>query len=252
MRHLRLLLLSLCAVILAACSSQEVLLRDLTERDANEVIGALYTSSIDAEKVAENKGKSYAVKVRSSDLARSVAVLKALGLPKAPRTSINDVFKPSGFAPTPFEERVRFIYGTAQELERTLSLIDGVQNTRVHVVIPEQNKRAKEKSPAKASVLIHFDDRYDLNYQVPKIRKIVAEAIDGLEPENVEILLTPTKVELDKVATVPVVNFMGVRVHRDDFVGLMLLLGLPWVLLMMVLVFARQSILDFIHKINRR
>lgn len=247
MKKLRLLWLGLCFV-LVACSSQEVLLRDLTERDANDVIGALYTSSINAEKVVENKGKSFAVKVRSSDLPRAVSVLKALGLPKANRPSINDVFKSSGFAPTPFEERIRFIYGTTQEIERTISLIEGVLNTRVHVVIPEQNKRAKEVAQAKASVLINYDDRYDLSPQLPKIRKIVAESIDGLSSENVEILVTPTKVQLEKVASVPIVNFLGVRIHRDDFILFMVLFSIPWLMVTILVALLRDKIVLLMKK----
>ena len=203
--------------LLAACSSKEVLLRDLTERDANEIMSVLFMASIDADKAADPKGKSFSVQVRNTDTARAVAALRAVGLPRPPRPSINDVFKSSGFAPTPFEERVRFAYGNAQELERTLSLMDGVLQARVHLVIPEGAKRGQALSDAKASVFLAYDDRYNLELSSPKIRRLVAESIEGLSPDHVEVFLTATKLDMKKISSVPLTSFMGVRVHGDDF-----------------------------------
>lgn len=212
---------------LAGCS-REILLRDLTERDANEIVAVLYSSSIEAQKMVDPKGKSFSVEVRSAELARAVAVLRALGLPKSPRTNLNEVFRSTGFAPTPFEERVRYLFGLAQEIERTISLMEGILQTRVHVVTPDGASKIVDLQQAKASIFVSYDDRYDIETLVPRIRKLVSDSIEGLSPQRVEILAIPSRVDLKQVTEVPIAKFLGVRVHKSDFpilvadIGLML------------------------------
>jgi type III secretion protein J len=225
MQILRYLGMGVLFLLLSACST-EILLRDLNERDANEIVAVLYTSSIDAQKIVDAKGKSFAVEVRSSDIARSVAVLRALGLPKSPRTNLNEVFRSSGFAPTPFEERVRYLFGLAQEIERTISLMDGVLQTRVHVVTPDGASKIADLQQAKASIFVSYDDRYDIEFLVPRIRKLVGDSIEGLSPNRVEILTIPSRVDLKQVTEVPISKFLGVRIHKNDFPLLLLETGL--------------------------
>ena len=206
---------ALVALLLSGCG-KEVLLRDLTERDANEIVGVLYTSSVESQKVVDPKGKSFAVEVLSAEVPRAVAVLRALGLPKSPRPNLNEVFRSSGFAPTPFEERVRYLFGLAQELERTVSLMEGVLQTRVHVVTPDSSSKLADLQMSKASVYVSYDDRYDIEIFVPRIRKLVSDSIEGLSPNRVEILAIPSRVDLKAASEVPIKRVLGVRVHKAD------------------------------------
>ncbi len=215
-RLMRWLFWAFLALSLSGCT-REILLRDLTERDANEIVAVLYSSSIEAQKMVDPKGKSFSVEVRSAELARSVAVLRALGLPKSPRTNLNEVFRASGFAPTPFEERVRYLFGLAQEIERTISLMEGVLQTRVHVVTPDGASKLADLQQAKASIFVSYDDRYDIETLVPRMRKLVSDSIEGLSPTRVEILAIPSRVDLKQVTEVPIAKFLGVRIHKSDF-----------------------------------
>ena len=212
----RLLLALVFSLLLAGCG-REILLRDLTERDANEIVGVLYASSIEARKMSDAKGKSFSVEVGSTDFARAVAVLRALGLPKSPRTNLNEVFRSTGFAPTPFEERVRYLFGLAQEIERTISLMDGVLQTRVHVVTPDGASKIVDLQQSKASIFVSYDDRYDIELLVPRIRKLVSDSIEGLSPNRVELLAIPSRVDLRQVSEVPISKVLGVRIHKGDF-----------------------------------
>lgn len=214
-------MLAALGLVLSGCST-DILLRDLTERDANEIVSVLYTSSIEARKVADAKGKSFLVEVQSGDMPRAVAVLRALGLPKSPRANLNEVFRSTGFAPTPFEERVRYLFGLAQELERTVSLMEGVLQTRVHVVTPDGTSKLADLQQAKASVFVSYDDRYDIETLVPRIRKLVSDSIEGLTPTSVEILAIPSRVDLKSVTEVPIKRVLGVRVHKSDITLLLI------------------------------
>jgi len=255
MRLLKKLLLIVCVLCLTACS-EEILLRDLSERDANEIVAVLSTSSIESKKVADPKGKSFSVMVRSNEMPRAISVLKALGLPKAPRPSLNDVFRSTGFAPTPFEEKVRYLFGLAQELERTISLMDGILNTRVHVVIADQESKNIDLQQAKASVFVSYDDRYDIDQFVPKIRKLVGDSIEGLTPDRIEILTIPSRVDLRQITEVPITSFMGVRLHKDDFwiylVEWALLLGLLGLCIgMLVVDYLRRHKIDLLKSAKK-
>jgi type III secretion protein J len=214
---------------LSGCS-KEILFHDLTEPDANEIVGVLYSSSIEADKVVDAKAESFSVRVLSSDLPRAVGVLKALGLPRSPRANLNEVFPSTGFAPTPFEERVRYLFGLAQEIERTISMMTGVLETRVHVVTPDTDSKLEALQQSKASVYLSYDDRYDIDTLVPNIRQLVSDAIEGLNPLRVEVLAVPTRVDLKKISEVPIRRVLGVRVHKDDMafflIGVSIVLGL--------------------------
>ena len=248
--YLRYLTILLTAFVLSACGNSEVLLRDMTERDANEIISALYIANINSSKATDAKGKTFSVLVAKDDLAKSVAVLRAQGLPREARLSLNEVFKSSGFAPTAFEERVRFVYGTAQELERTISYMEGVLNARVHVVIPERARRAEVQNPPSASVFIGYDDKVSFDLQVPKVRRLVAESIEGLDPANVDVFISPIKVDLAKVASTPVVSFLGINVAKDSAGGLAVLLVTILGLLGVIVFLARAKVLALLHKVK--
>jgi type III secretion protein J len=219
-----------CLLLCLSGCGRDILLRELTERDANEIVAVLYSSSMEATKVADPKGKSFSVEVLSADLPRAVAVLRVLGLPRSPRTNLNEVFRATGFAPTPFEERVRFLFGQAQELERTISLMEGVLQTRVHVITPDNASRRADLEHSKASVYVSYDDRYDIEGLVPRIRKLISDSVEGLAPARVEILAIPSRVDLKVVSEVPIKRVLGIRVHKSDstlfLIGISLVLGL--------------------------
>ena len=62
------------------------------------------------------------------------------------------VFKKTGMVSSPSEERIRFMDAIAQDLSQTISMIDGVVDARVHVVLPENDPFAKNTLPSSAAV----------------------------------------------------------------------------------------------------
>ena len=94
-------------------------------------------------------------------IGRAVRTLEAAGLPRVARATLGDTFRKEGVISTPLEERARYIYALSQELETTLSNIDGVIVARVHVVLPERVAPGEPVQPASASVFIKHDPRLD-------------------------------------------------------------------------------------------
>jgi type III secretion protein J len=99
------------------------------------------------------------------------------------------VFKREGFISSPLEERARLLHAMSQEMSNTLTHIDGVITARVHLVVPERNPLSDQPLPASASVFIkHRADR-SLADQVPQIKALVVNSIEGLSYENVTVAL---------------------------------------------------------------
>lgn len=155
-----------------------MLFDNLSERDANEIVAALLEKGIQAKKTAHKKGIS--VIIKEDDMARSVSILKAAGLPNRTQTSLGDIFKKEGVISTPLEERARYIYALSQELEYTLSQIDDVLVARVHVVLPERVAPGQPISPSSAAVFIKHFRSLDPDVIEPRIKRLVASSIPGL------------------------------------------------------------------------
>ena len=177
-------------VLLAAC--REPMFSDLAEHDANEIVAALRQHGIHAVKVpgAEHR---WGLEVGSDDFSRAVQVLKENGLPRPSHASIGELFRKEGLVSTPSEERIRFVFAQQQELESTLSRIDGVVSARVHVVMPQSDPLADTPRPASASVFIKHRADVDLTASVPQIKALVARSIESLPHENVTLSLFPAR-----------------------------------------------------------
>lgn len=177
-RYLSIALMCLSALILAGCGESVELHRQLSEQEANEVIAELADKQIRAQKIPAKDG--VVVRVRANDISRAVRTLEAVGLPKVARSTLGDIFRKEGVISTPLEERARYIYALSQELEATLSNIDGVIVARVHVVLPERVAPGEPVQPASASVFIKHDPRLDPDNIQPRVRRMVASSIPGM------------------------------------------------------------------------
>lgn len=198
------LLAALCALLLSGCGDETVLNSNLSESDANDIVAALNHYHIAADKRVEKSGVS--VLVAAADIERSVNILDAAGLPRKARTNLGEVFQKSGVISSPMEERARYIYALSQEVESTLSQIDGVVVARVHVVLPERIAPGEPVQPASASVFIKYADSLDPDSIEPRIRRLVATSIPGLvgrEDKDLAIVFVPAKAWRDQT---PVVN----------------------------------------------
>lgn len=191
MQIIRLLCILVLAAGLSACSID--LYSNLSEQDANEILGELGRAGIRAGKDSPD-GKVWTVKVSQDDLPRSLERLKAAALPRAKQASMGELFQKGNLVSTPSEERARYVYAISEELSRTLSQIDGVVTARVHVVIPVNDPLAAKMQPSSASVFIKHRANVDLQRLTPSIKNLVLKSIEGLVYENVSVSFFPAAV----------------------------------------------------------
>ena len=188
MRMRRLLGTCVCAVVLTGCDPEATLYSGLEESQANAVIAALIDAGLEATKTPGDEG-TWNVSIRQADFAAAANLCERRGIPRRKFNGVGDVFKKTGMVSSPSEERIRFMDAIAQDLSRTISMIDGVVDARVHVVLPENDPFAKNTLPSSAAVAIRSRWDVDLNDSVPQVKSLVKNAIEGLSYEKITVTI---------------------------------------------------------------
>lgn len=181
-------------VFLGACVTHE-LQSGLNEQEAQEIVVLLSENGIEAsatKAASEKKGEEkWNVVIRGGDqnLARAWRVLQENGLPRQKDKGLEDVFSSSGMIPTATEEKARLLVGISGEISRTLKSVAGVVDAHVLVVLPESSPLLdkSERVPPTASVLIKYRGK-DIPLTEDDVKKLVARAVEGLQPENVAVV----------------------------------------------------------------
>jgi len=185
-----LLLVSLVILVaaLSGCDKKVNLYSGLPERQANGVIAALMERGIPCEKTAGEEG-TWNVIISQRNFADAAVLLERKGLPARTYQGVGEVFKKTGMVSSPSEERIRFMEALAQDLSRTLSQIEGVIDARVHVVLPNNDPFAKNIIPSSAAVSIRHRYDVDMRTQIPQIKNLVKNSIEGLSYEKISVTL---------------------------------------------------------------
>ena len=175
-------------LLLAGCGKEVTLHSGLEERQANLVMAALLDAGITCHKESGEEG-TWNVLVAEQKFAEAVNLLERQGLPRRPRNGVGEVFKKTGMISSPSEERIRFMDALAQDIARTISMIDGVVDARVHVVLPENDPFARNAMPSSAAVAIRARWDADLSDLVPSVKALVKNAIEGLSHEKIQVTI---------------------------------------------------------------
>ena len=182
-------ILAVCAaLLLAGCDKEATLHSGLGERQANLVMAALLDAGITCRKTPGEEG-TWNVLCSEAKFAQAVNLLERQGLPREPRQGIGEVFKKTGMISSPSEERIRFMDALAQDIARTISMIEGVVDARVHVVLPENDPFARNALPASAAVAIRSRWNADITDLVPSVKALVKNAIEGLQYEKIQVTI---------------------------------------------------------------
>ncbi|CAM2005072.1 type III secretion system inner membrane ring lipoprotein SctJ [Acanthopleuribacter pedis] len=182
----RLLVLLAAVLFLSACKVE--LYSNLQEQEVNEMLAILLRHGISSQKMPGDENL-YNLHVDENKLAESVELLKQLGYPRDQFESMGQIFKKEGLISSPLEERIRFIYALSQEIGKTISQIDGVVSARVHIVLPENNPLSDSLTPASASVFVKYREETNVTANVPQIKKLVTNSIEGLSYDKVTVAM---------------------------------------------------------------
>jgi flagellar M-ring protein FliF len=100
-----------------------------------------------------------------------------------------ELFDKPTFGMSDFMQRANYYRALQGELSRTIRQLDEVSNARVLIVVPEDKLFGQDHQEAKASVFIQLQPGRSLNdSQVRAIRFLVANGVEGLQPERVAVV----------------------------------------------------------------
>ncbi|MCC5912023.1 MAG: flagellar M-ring protein FliF [Clostridiaceae bacterium] len=164
-----------------------VLYNNLEHRQAGEVMNVLQSSNIKAD-YGDN---SSTILVQKQDYQKAQVLVATEGLPQA-RFSYEDFFSGNNFMKTSEEKSKEFIVALGNELGKIIEEISGVQRAYVTLSVPETTGFIRagsgQEQQSKASVFLNLDYNAMLdNNSINGIGFLVANAVQGLEPENVTI-----------------------------------------------------------------
>jgi type III secretion protein J len=190
-------LLLLATVLLTGCLKNE-LGKGMSDAESQEIIVLLEENGLrasrqpDAAETGQQKGAAaYTIFVQGTpdQLVEAWRILRANGLPKERVRGLEQVYENSSLIPTASQEKARLLSGLAGELSRTLQLIPGVVDARVHLVIPENSPLVAQADwkPTTASVLIMYKS-VTSPLSEAQIKQMVSKGVEGLVPDNVSVI----------------------------------------------------------------
>ncbi len=100
-----------------------------------------------------------------------------------------ELFDNTNLGMTEFTQQVNYQRALEGELARTISSLNAVQSTRVHIVIPQPTLFSEEEEPTTASVVLNLEPNQRLSQeQVRAISHLVSSAVEGLDPASLTIV----------------------------------------------------------------
>ena len=162
----------------------QLLYARLGEKDAAAVIGYLQAQNIPHQVTAGGT----AVQVPSNQVYKLRMDLAAKGLPSGDGVGF-EIFDKGQFGLSDFVQRTNYLRALQGELARTISQLQGVHSARVMIVQPENRLLLTEQGvKPTASVFVDVGGgRLELD-QVNSIRHLVANAVQGLQTDQVAVV----------------------------------------------------------------
>ncbi|MBX2818736.1 MAG: flagellar M-ring protein FliF [Rhodothermaceae bacterium] len=161
-----------------------LLFGNLPETAANDVVQILQTENINYE-LKDGGSSIYVPKDQVYDLRLRFAGEGIV----SDGSSGYEIFDRNTLGMTDFMQKLNLKRALEGELARTISGIEQVEAARVHLVIPERSPFRETQAPATASVVVDLkgNSRVSLAH-IEGMVSLVAGAVEGLEPNDVNIL----------------------------------------------------------------
>ena len=159
------------------------LVTGLEGSDAEALGARLATKSIPYQ--ISQDGKS--ISVPSDKLDSSRMEIASQGMPRSGRFGF-ELFDKVNWGQTEFDEKVNYQRALEGELERSIQTLKDVESARVHLVLPTDSIFLDKERTAKASVVLTLRTGKLSEETQLGIARLVAGAVDKLQPEDVTVI----------------------------------------------------------------
>lgn len=172
-------------VLWARTPDYSLLYGSLEERDAAQVVAALEKAAIPYRLDAATG----ALRVPSTAVHEARLKLAAEGLPRGSGSGLEMLSQDPGFGVSRFMENARYQHAVEGELARTIGAMDGVQQVRVHLAIPERSVFVRDRDKPTASVMLQlYRGRTVDDGQVAAIVHLVSSSVPDLAASRVTVV----------------------------------------------------------------
>lgn len=172
-------------VLRSVNATNGLLYRDLEAHEASEIVDQLTKAHIKYR--LQDQGNT--IMVPEDDVARARLLLAKSGLPSGGSVGYEIFDKGNSFTATQFEQTINETRALEGELERSIRLIHGVQNARVHLVLRHRELFSTDEQSAQASVLLSMDGGRRLDEEsIVAVVNLVSAAVPGLDAHNISLI----------------------------------------------------------------
>lgn len=163
----------------------ELLYAELQPSDA-----AAIGKQLDAMKVPYSVDKTGTrITVPSNQVGQVRMRMAEAGLPSGGSVGYELFDKSEGFGTTSFIQNINHLRALEGEMARTVATLNGVQNARVHLVLPKRELFARTQNPATASVFLKLKPGAQLTREnISAIQHLIAASVPNLEPSQISII----------------------------------------------------------------
>src|SRR5580693_4641254 len=171
-------------VLWARRPDYQLLYARLGDKDASGIVGYLQAQNVPYQITAGGT----AVEVPSDQVYKLRMDLAAKGLPGGDGVGF-EIFDKGQFGLSDFVQRTNYLRAVQGELARTISQLQGVKSSRVMIVQPENRLLLTDQGvKSTASVFVDMGGGRLETEQVNAIRHLVANAVQGLQPDEVAVV----------------------------------------------------------------
>ena len=206
---LRRLVLSLSVLFslfcLTGCETNKVIINDVDEREANEIVVFLASKGIDADKTASGTaapgategGVKWNIGVSEDKATEAMAYLNQNGLPRIKGVSLLDLFAKAGLMSSEKEETIRYQAGLAEQIATMIRKIDGVIDANVQLSFPPAETGIAlpgqaQTQPKKITAAVYVKHQGILDdpnsHLVTKIKRLISGSVTGLDINDVTVI----------------------------------------------------------------
>ncbi len=180
-------LVMVLVLLLVGCKTE--LYRNLPQNEANQMVALLRLNNIEAENQIDQKTGMATLMIDEDKFINAVALLRQNGFPRPKYASIEDMFPSGQLVTSPAQEQAKIAYLKEQQLERTLTNIEGVISARVSIAEPTQDDEFQAQPEKSASVYIKYSPQANLTTQENQIKGLIQNAIPGLSFDRISVFL---------------------------------------------------------------
>jgi len=135
-----------------------------------------------------------------------------------------ELFQNNQIGLSEISKRVSFTRAIQGELEKTILLMSGVQNVRVHISLPEKSRLGKLKERGRAAVYLKAAEPGQVELLTKSIKQLVIASVPGITKENVSIISDRpigSSVDVESLPKTLQIQAYLEGVYRDKSVALM-------------------------------